>query len=137
MTTRTQRRLLAKQNARTPTHLVPVPRHEWPEPPPGLIEVWRSRSFLVQVFDEGAGLQRLSVCRTSRNGDEWADQITWDELMRCKRECGRGDRDALEVYPPDRDVVNVANMRHLWLPVEPIPFAWRARPAVKAPTHGM
>ena len=28
---------------------------------------------------------------------------------------GCGARDAVEVYPADADVVNVANMRHLWL----------------------
>lgn len=123
---RNERRALQRSNESQPRHLVQVPRSAWPaHNQPGLVEVWRSRHYLVQVFDEADSVQRLSVCRTSHNGDSWVDQITWDELMQCKRECGRGDRDALEVYPADRDVVNVANMRHLWLPPAPIPFAWR------------
>lgn len=27
----------------------------------------------------------------------------------------------------NRDIVNVANMRHLWLPAEPVAFAWRKK----------
>jgi hypothetical protein len=45
--------------------------------------------------------------------------------MQLKRECGRGDRDAVEVYPADRDIVNVANMRRLFFPPEPLAFKWR------------
>lgn len=33
--------------------------------------------------------------------------------------------DAGEVFPAESDVVNVANMRHLWLLREPPPFGWR------------
>jgi hypothetical protein len=33
--------------------------------------------------------------------------------------------DAVEVYPPAGDVVNVANMRHLWVLRDRLPFAWR------------
>lgn len=122
---RNQRRLLAKDNAKQPVTLKRVPRSEWPPHQTGQVEVWRSRSFLVQVFEEPNGMTRLSICRAVHNGDSWVDQITWDELMRVKRECCLGDRDALEVFPADRDIVNVANMRHLWLPAEPVAFAWR------------
>ena len=31
---------------------------------------------------------------------------------------------AVEVFPADDQVVNVANMRHLWVLPEPLPFAW-------------
>jgi hypothetical protein len=71
---------------------------------------------------------RLSVCRTSLAGDRWQDGITWDELQRLKRECGYGDADAIEVFPADTDVVNVANMRHLWVMADPIACAWRKTP---------
>ncbi|MCY1303588.1 hypothetical protein D9M70_533020 [compost metagenome] len=123
---RQQRRALEEANAAFPAYLVRLQPEAWPEyHPPRLIEVWRSRYFLVQVFAETGNVQRLSVCRASHNGDSWVDQITWDELMKVKRECGRGDRDALEVFPADKDIVNVANMRHLWLPPVPVEFAWR------------
>lgn len=55
----------------------------------------------------------------------WLDGITFDELMQLKRECGRGDLDALEVYPADFDLVNVANMRHLFIVPGGVSFAWR------------
>ncbi|MBD1602439.1 DUF7694 domain-containing protein [Pseudomonas typographi] len=121
---RNQRRLLAKQNAKEPVCLHRIPESQWTaEPPPRIIEVWRSRSFLVQVFDEANGYQRMSICRTAHNGQSWADLVTWDELMQLKRECGR-DRDAVEVFPADQDIVNVANMRHLFFSPEPLTFKW-------------
>ncbi len=85
---------------------------------------WRSREFLAQLYGHES-LPRLSVTRTSIKGDRWADGITWDELQRVKSECGFGGVDAVEVYPPDCDVVNVGNLRHLWLMPAPLPFAWR------------
>lgn len=124
--TRNQRRALEKENAKQPLTLQPVPRSQWPEHQRQPKEVWRSRDFLVQVYDEPNGVERMSVSRTLLVGERWMDGITWDDLMGLKRQVGRGDRDALEIYPADKDVVNVANMRHLWLPPEPVAFAWRA-----------
>ncbi|OGT54680.1 MAG: hypothetical protein A3E01_10030 [Gammaproteobacteria bacterium RIFCSPHIGHO2_12_FULL_63_22] len=128
--TREERRALEAENKRWPANLVRVPeealdrrsiipRDHQPD------EVWRSRDFLVQVFNEKAGVVRLSVIRTCHDGNQWADGITWDELQRLKMECGRGDKEAVEVFPRDRDVVNVSNIRHLWVLPEPLPFVWR------------
>ncbi|PRZ51176.1 hypothetical protein BX589_12017 [Paraburkholderia fungorum] len=126
--TRAERRALERGNAKQPIVLTPV--QGWRERanlPEKLIEVWRSRDFLVQVFAERDGIVRASVNRTSVNSgtDRWLDGITWDELQRIKREIGRGQLDAVEVFPADRDVVNVANMRHLFILADPLPFAWR------------
>jgi hypothetical protein len=131
VTTREQRRELERQNAKMPRELRLVPREEWPlEHRRGLIlRVWRSRDFLVQEYDEPAPvLVRLSVLRTTLNPKlgRWVDGITWDELQRIKAECGYGQHDALELYPPDSDVVNVANLRHLWVMRELQTFAWRS-----------
>jgi hypothetical protein len=127
MTTRIQRRLLAKANASQPSVLAKVPQHEWPEfRPAGLVEVWRSRAFLAQIYTEPAGFERMSVCRTAHNGTTWVDQISWEEMMQLKRECGRGQMDAVEVFPADDDIVNVANMRHLFFPPEVLSFKWKA-----------
>lgn len=124
--TRAQRRQLARDNAKQPTMLREVPRHEWPNPMATHLRVWRSRDFLVQEFAANApALVRLSVCRTTLVGDRWQDGITWNDLQRLKRECGYGDADAIEVYPADADVVNVANIRHLWIMREPVACAWR------------
>lgn len=123
---RQQRRALEKENAKLPPYLQQVPSEHWPGfKPPDLVEVWRSRNFLVQIYTEPAGYQRMSICRSVHNGDSWADQVTWDDLMHLKRECGRGDRDAVEVFPADRDIVNVANMRHLFFPPEDLSFKWK------------
>lgn len=32
-----------------------------------------------------------------------------------------------QIYPDDDNIVNVANMRHLWLLPEPPAFMWRER----------
>lgn len=123
---RNDRRRLVADNRKWSRVLTPVPKKDWPDSAPAaMFELWRSRDFLVQVHKEPDGYERLSVCRTTHNGETWHEGISWDELMQLKRECGRGHKDAVEVYPADKDVVNVANMRHLWLPLAPLWFAWR------------
>lgn len=127
-TTRAQRRELERQNAKMPRELRLVPREEWPlEHQRGpILRVWRSRDYLVQEFDAPApACVRLSVNRTTLTGDRWTDNLTWDELQDIKAQCGYPMAEAVEVYPPAGDVVNVANMRHLWVLREQLPFAWR------------
>lgn len=102
---------------------------EWPGNMPfGLERVLRSRRFLVQVYQPTAGAVRLSVCRTDVSGGQWLDDITWEDLQAVKAQAGFSAREAVEVFPPDSDLVNVANMRHLWvLPEgERLPFSWKA-----------
>lgn len=48
--TRNQRRALEKQNAQLPQALQQIPPWSWPTQPEGLVEVWRSRDFLVQIY---------------------------------------------------------------------------------------
>lgn len=122
-----EKKQLARQNAKWPTKLVEVPEVQWPDNPgkrPD--EVWRSRDFLALVYAENRGITRLSICRTSMKGSRWKDGISWDDLQLLKRECGFGEFDAVEVFPKDCDVVNVANMRHLWVMGTSLPFAWRS-----------
>ncbi len=80
-------------------------------------QVWRNRKFMVLVYPEKDGIERLTCFRTlmKDDGSRFVDGITWDELQALKNECGRGDRWALEVYPADSKIVNVSNMRHLWV----------------------
>lgn len=128
ITTRAQRRKLAIENEKWPVELQEVQADEWEysSPPAGLYRVFRSRDFLVQIFVEPAPvIARLTIGRTSISGDRWRDKITWDELQRLKRECGFGAYYAVEVFPDDRDLVNVANLRHLWVLHYPPSFAWR------------
>jgi len=121
------RRQLAADNARRQEVLTPVPRDQWPrvEHDEHRLEVWISSYFLVQVFDESHGVRRLSVCRTTMGPDgRWDDGISWDELMDVKRQLGLGDAYGVEVYPRDQDIVDEANMRHLWLLPEPLQIGW-------------
>jgi hypothetical protein len=123
---RTDRRMLEKANSRWPEHLLEIDRKDWPNlHHSNRVRVLRSRHYLVQVFQERLPvLVRLTVCGTSVDGDRWTDGISWDVLQRLKREAGYGDMCAVEIFPPDGDVVNVANMRHLWVLAERPPFVW-------------
>lgn len=80
-------------------------------------EVWRSRGYVVQIYDLGNGWERMSVNRNAFNSDftRFLDGISWERLMELKEQCGRGGQEGLEIYPMDPDIVNVANLRHLWL----------------------
>jgi hypothetical protein len=116
---------IAAESAKLPERLAEIPRDQWPsDGPPGLLRVWRSRGFLVQLYSD-KGYERLTVNRACLKGKGWGDEITWQELQDLKRQAGFGDVDAVEVFPRDCDVVNVANMRHLWLMPYPVAFAWR------------
>lgn len=112
-----------------PEELVEMPVAAWPTAAKEMavlarpVKVFRSRSLLVQVHKE-VGTTRLSIsgCVPQTNGD-WPD-LTWEQLERAKEECGFKGCWMVELYPPSGEVVNVANMRHLWLIPEP-EFGWK------------
>lgn len=96
--------------------------------------VVRNNRFLVQLYRVDAGVIRISVNKAEivglnpENGPIWADGITWDQLQDIKSKLGYGHRDAVEIYPKDEDVVNVANIRHLWVLSEhSMNFVWRKK----------
>jgi hypothetical protein len=122
---------MRKQRAAWPKELEPMPESEWPplRTPLYPVAVWRSRSFLVLRYDEprfnGAEMRRLTVNRVTIGSDgHWQADISWDDLQRCKRETGHGDWYGVEIYPRERDLVHVANMRHLWLLSAPLAIGW-------------
>lgn len=122
------RAALANENSKYPVHLVPIDRQKWPGGcPPGTVAAWRSRGYLVQVVKETSGFTRLSINRAAVDGKtgRWVDGITWDDIQRLKAEAGYASCWAVEAYPPDAEVVNVANIRHVFLLPEAPPFAWR------------
>lgn len=83
-----------------------------------VIRVFKSDRFLVQIRKHKDTI-RLSVNKVvycfSKGGTSWEDGITWDELQDIKNQCGYRDFWMCEYYPPEKEVVNVANIRHLWL----------------------
>lgn len=133
--TAAQLRQMRRDNLAWPVDLARVPSETWPAVAVDgarRIDVWRSRAFLVQLFDEAGGLVRMSVNRTEwdERQNRFREDITWDDLQRLKGEAGFADRVAIEVFPPDSLLVNVANMRHLWLLPEAaitLPFVWGGR----------
>lgn len=75
--------------------------------------------------------------------EEWPPPIGRPPIrvLRCRRflaqvyeEAGYGDRDAFEAYPRQADVVNVANMRHLWVLPEGELLAGIWRPTAQTST---
>ena len=118
--------------ASRPAMMTEIPRQDWTDcaRDPKRAHVWESRKFLAQMFDEALfqqiDVRRISICRVTLNDNgRWDDNISWEELMQVKREIGFGHWYAVEVYPPDKDIVNVANMRHLWLLAVPLDIGWK------------
>lgn len=108
-----------------PVDLQRVPSKDWPMQDDGTrFDVWVSRTFLVQLFDEQDNAIRMTVNRVTRTTGSWDEKISWDQLQNIKRDIGYGDYYAIEVYPRDEDIVNVANMRHLWILAEPLNIGW-------------
>lgn len=125
--TREKRRALERINAKQPAALQEVPKSEWPTTTfdPNRLRVWRSRDWLVQEFAAPApAIVRLSVSRPNRTATGWQENVTWDEMQAIKNEVGYFDKSAVEIYPSAFNVVNVANMRHLWVLAAPLAFEW-------------
>ncbi len=58
--------------------------------------------------------------------------MTWEELQEIKRQVGIGDFFAVEIFQRDKDIVNVANMRHLWVLPDPLDFGWMTSEKIPA-----
>lgn len=87
-----------------------------------VIRVFKNSRFLIQVRRHG-DTERLSVNRVQYTkgpeGPVWLQGITWDELQEIKNLCGYENKWLVEYYPPKDAVINVANIRHLWVVDEP------------------
>ncbi|AHG22162.1 hypothetical protein Z042_22940 [Chania multitudinisentens RB-25] len=106
----------------------PVPAEKWPinQHDSTREAVYINHEFLVQVFAEANGIKRLTINLTALGaGMRWKDGISWDALQVIKDALGFSDQDAVELYPAQADIVNVANMRHLWVLPEKVNFGWR------------
>jgi hypothetical protein len=128
LTTRERRervRWLQQENRKYPDRMVeePIPISMSEGVP---CRAWRSRRFLAGLYRTSTpGVVRLTVNRADATiQGEWLEGITWDDLQRVKRECGFGGLCAVEVFPPDEQVVNVANMRHLFLLPDVPDYVW-------------
>ena len=96
-----------------------VPRKKWPlfsQLETEALRVWLSNDYMAVLYRQRInGDVRLTANRTRRNGRDFRDGITWDELQRVKNECLGEDAWCYEVYPSEDKLVNVHNQRHLWV----------------------
>lgn len=133
----------AQESKKRPARLTEIPMALWPRhlADGKRTHVWHSRRFLVQMFDEapfqGIDTRRISICRvTVLQSGRWQEEVSWEELMQIKREIGFGDWYALEVFPRDVDIVNVANMRHLWMLAKPLELGFFSTTDPEDAGHG-
>lgn len=78
------------------------------------IGVWQSDEFRAAAFKDGDAT-RLSIVRHDLKGG-----LGWDDLQRIKNACGFADKDAVEFYPAEKDVINTGNLRHLYIFDQPL-----------------
>lgn len=83
------------------------------------VSVWTSTTHCAAAFEE-KGVLRLSIAR-----QDLSDGMSWEELSRVKADCGFGDRDAIELYPAEGDVINTGPIRHLYILTEQHPLVKR------------
>lgn len=78
--------------------------------PRSVTRAWRNNYFIVQCVPEAGGVTRLMVRRND------AQPIrAWLDLQRVKNELCGPERYAVEVYPPQSQLVDDANLYHLWV----------------------
>lgn len=121
---RAQRRALEKVKrqliATYPDELTIVPENDPNMPytshPQDLDSVWRNKKYTVMVWNVPAG-KKITISRNEWDSHtcRYKDGITWDEIMEIKRGVGFGNQNAVEFYPPDNEVINIANVRHIWI----------------------
>jgi hypothetical protein len=125
-------RLVERESMKFTDKMRQVPENEWPVMAPTTgkypsipLSVWRSKKFLACVWQEPTGYIRISIHRTIIDSSyQFVDGICWDDLQRIKNEIGFSDKDCIELYPAESDVVNVANIRHLFVLPEKSPYNW-------------
>lgn len=122
--------MIEKENQKYQDHFVDLPKSEWLPKTAHMsvvpFRVARNRRFVVQLSKHDGAI-KITVNRTAIDeSGRWEENITWDELQSIKDSLGYQDFDAVEVFPKTKDIVNVANMRHLWvLTKHDLKFIWR------------
>lgn len=78
---------------------------------------FRNRVFSVLVRDVGFGVTHYAVSPLSE------ERPTWWEMQRIKNDLAGSEATAVEVYPPASEVVDGADMFHIWVIPERLPFS--------------
>lgn len=85
-----------------------------------VLDVWMSKDYIAILYRQLIDNQkRLTVNSLRKNGKDYKDGITWDELQRIKNECLGKEVWCIENYPAESKLINLSNQRHLFLLDEP------------------
>lgn len=76
----------------------------------------KNRVFSVLERDAGNGVTHFAVTSLS------LVRPTWWEMQRIKDELAGAERTAVEVYPPRAEIVDEADMFHIWILASPLAF---------------
>lgn len=83
-----------------PDLLIPIP-----------LRAWKNNLYVVQLFQIGADKhQRLTIRR-----NDGQPIHKWHDFQRIKNEIVGESATAIEVYPPQADLVDEAHLYHLWI----------------------
>jgi len=125
---RQQRRMIkgAEQAARARGDWGPWDHLSYPDGVPGgagwtryVRAAHRNRAFVVLERPLPDGTVHLAITSATQT------RPTWWEGQRLKNELCGEDRTAVEVYPPQGEVVDGADMYHLWVLPGALPFSLR------------
>lgn len=83
------------------------------------IGAWSNDKIVVGAFKDGDSI-RLDIANKDLSG-----VFSWEDLQEIKSQCGYGNYDAVEYYPADIDVINTANIRHLYVFTHKLPLIKR------------
>lgn len=95
-------------------------------------QVRRNRVFAVLVRLDATGVVHLAVSSLS------GIRPSWPEMQRIKDDIAGPDATAIEVYPPKAEVVDEADMFHLWVLRAKLPFGLhltRRLPGLRSPVE--
>lgn len=82
----------------------------------------RNRVFAVLIRLDASGVVHLAVSSLS------GLRPSWPEMQRIKDEIAGTDATAVEVYPPKAEVVDEADMFHIWVLRGKLPFGLHLKP---------
>lgn len=121
------KKFIAETNQRYSEKFVELSREEIGRCQCAPEKAWRNKNYLVYLYHDREFL-RLCVQRTTIKDDgSFEDGISWDRIQQIKSAIGFGDYWGLEVFPADKSLVNVSNIRHIWLFEERPAFAWSGK----------
>lgn len=80
--------------------------------PPGLLKCCRNNKYSVQFFARVTDWGIIEHLTIRRHDDKPIH--SWPDLQRIKNELVGEERVAIEIYPPESELVDNANLYHLW-----------------------